>query len=367
MSVDPVTSLLRCPVTGENLRWMDDASREKANRHIAAGELKHLDGSAVAKSLDRAVVNDQGTLAYRWDSGIFALLADLAIALTQDATPGYTASEEKKAAQAFYNEFGWQKSGDLFKDTERFEDTRPVSADYIHRCHVRVGRHLPKQGAYLLDVASGPVQFPEYEAYSQNFEKRVCVDLSLAALRAAQEKLGKRAIYLLGDITRLPIRDDACDAGISLHTIYHVPADEQRKAFHELRRAVRSDGPALVVYNWGHHCFMMEVAMLPFKLIKWPGQLVRRLTKGRKKRKNAKGGLYYHPHPPAWVRAELTDLRPEFRAWRSVSVPWLRKYVQPWLLGRLLLRMVFRAEETCPNLAGRFGQYPLIVLSKPKR
>ena len=40
----------------------------------------------------------------------------------------------------------------------------------------------------MLDMASGPIQYPEYLVYSSNFKKRYCVDLSKNALEAAKKK-----------------------------------------------------------------------------------------------------------------------------------------------------------------------------------
>ena len=39
------------------------------------------------------------------------------------------------------------------------------------------------------------------------------------------------SILDLADVTNLPLKNDIVDAVVSLHTIYHVPKDEQRKAF----------------------------------------------------------------------------------------------------------------------------------------
>ena len=54
----------------------------------------------------------------------------------------------------FYNEIGWQMEDDGVYQNARYEDLRPVSADYIHKCHMRVKRHLAPAGKYLLDGGS---------------------------------------------------------------------------------------------------------------------------------------------------------------------------------------------------------------------
>lgn len=42
----------------------------------------------------------------------------------------------------FYDEIGWQMETDGIYQNARYEDLRPVSAEYIHKCHMRVKRYL---------------------------------------------------------------------------------------------------------------------------------------------------------------------------------------------------------------------------------
>ena len=162
----------------------------------------------------------------------------------------------------FYDEVGWhsmEDDTDLYEDTNRFEDLRPVSQNYVHRCHMRVTHHIPPGGQYLLDVASGPVPFPEYVTYSEGYECRICVDISIRALQAAKKKLGNKGIYIKADITQLPLKSESVDAFVSLHTVYHVPKDSQILAFQELERVLKPQRSGVVVYTWGWHCRVMGV------------------------------------------------------------------------------------------------------------
>ncbi len=62
----------------------------------------------------------------------------------------------------------------------------PVARDYIHRCHLRVNRYIASHGDFLLDAGSGPVQWPEYLTYSEGYRFRVCLDISITALKEAR-------------------------------------------------------------------------------------------------------------------------------------------------------------------------------------
>jgi ubiquinone/menaquinone biosynthesis C-methylase UbiE len=249
----------------------------------------------------------------------------------------------------YYDEIGWIPNKDgIIEDVVRFDDLRPVSRGYIHRCHLRVGKHIPGRGKYLLDVASGPVLYPEYVAYSEDYDNRICVDISIAALRAAKGKLGDKGIYILGDITNLPLKNASVDAFVSLHTIYHVPEEKQAAAFKELERVLKNGSTGVMVYSWGDHCLTMGFLttvysalrrllkiVLPAFLVDWlRGGVSRAQTQANTAATNKEPQLYNHPHDYNWFQREIASRADwDVRVWRSVSVQFLRQYVHAKLLG----------------------------------
>ena len=60
-----------------------------------------------------------------------------------------SASDLKQQVGKFYDQVGWQIEADGFYQNARYEDLRPVSAEYIHKCHMRVKRHLAPTGCLL--------------------------------------------------------------------------------------------------------------------------------------------------------------------------------------------------------------------------
>lgn len=269
----------------------------------------------------------------------------------------------KADVRAFYDRLGWSERCDAcFEDAARFEDLRPVSAEYLRHCHRRVGRHL-EGGALLLDAASGPIQFDEYLEYGAAFARRVCVDLSLVALRRARQRLGTRGLYVVADITRLPFRADAFDGVISISTIYHVPANEQETAFLELHRVLQSGRRGVVVYSWGRHArLMVAFDALPAKLAAmWRA----RHTHASGSNGGGEPALYFHTFGPGWMARHVGGAIPiEIRVWRALSVPFMRRFIPDHRLGRVFLRWIVAFEERFPHFAGTWGQYPLIVIHK---
>ena len=66
-------------------------------------------------------------------------------------------SEIKQEVREFYNQVGWQEVSDGIYQNAAHEDLRPVSRDYIHKCHMRILRHIKPGGKLLLDYHASRV------------------------------------------------------------------------------------------------------------------------------------------------------------------------------------------------------------------
>ncbi len=283
-------------------------------------------------------------------------------------------AEIKQQVREFYDQVGWQQVGEGVYQNARYEDLRPVSREYIHRCHLRVGRFLKPAGRYLLDAGSGPVQYPEYLTYSQGFTFRVCADLSIVALQEARKRLGERGLYVVADVAHLPFRPGAFESVVSLHTLHHLPPEDHAQAYAELYRALAPGCPAVIVNGWTNSPLMARLGGLV--------RLAERLTAaGRRiggqappeapsqpaadRAPKQVTGTFIQKYDPAWLAETLGDKMPyEIRCWRSVSVRFLRAVIHPQTAGRFWLKILFRLEERFPGWMGRNGQYPLIVIRK---
>lgn len=285
-------------------------------------------------------------------------------------------AQVKQKVREFYDQVGWQTVGDGLYQNARYEDLRPVSREYIHRCHMRINRHIARQGNLFLDAGSGPVQYPEYLTYSQGYRYRVCADISILALREARKRLGEQGLYVVADVANLPFRPDVFDGVVSLHTLHHLPLGEQKKAYYELYRVLNPGRSLAVVNGWTDSPLMRRLGWL-VRLMEKTGQWVAHL-RGREKPLQVNGGeaaanpkstptgTFVEKLDAVWLRRELADLQPQIWVWRSVSVRFLRAVIHRVLAGRLWLRLLYALEERFPHYFGEKGQYPLIVIHKPK-
>lgn len=281
----------------------------------------------------------------------------------------------KDAVRSFYNEIGWQRIQEGMYQNATYEDLRPVSQEYIHRCHLRVLRHLKPEGRFLLDAGSGPIQYPEYLEYSRNYARRVCVDLSEVALREARQRIGGHGLFVVADIANMPFRDRCFDGIVSLHTIHHLPDDEHVKAFREMYRVLAPGAQAVIVDGWRNPLLMRFFKPL-IQGYHWVLKKRRRKssepeTLGAQSERTAASklavarGTFVRKYNAAWLKREVGRWMPvAIFCWRSVSVQFLRAIIHPQFGGRWILRLIYWLEERFPHFLGEIGQYPLIVVRR---
>ncbi len=280
----------------------------------------------------------------------------------------------KQKVRKFYDAIGWSKEDSGFYQNARYEDLRPVSAEYIHNCHMRITPYFAEGGKFILDVGCGPIQYPEYLTYSEHFERRVCADISITALKEARKRIGEHGFFIVCDAANLPFKGECMDAMVSLHTFHHLDLKEQKKAWLETWRVLKHGTTAVVVNGWTESK-MMKAWQGRVEAAEKAGHFIAKLRgKESWKKKEVKTslkkdtGTFVRKMDADWIRRELSDLdggnvKIDIRCWRSVSVRWLRALIHP-PYGKAVLRRLFAKEEKNPNYYGEYGQYPMIVLKK---
>jgi SAM-dependent methyltransferase len=288
-----------------------------------------------------------------------------------------TPTDVKQQVREFYDQVGWQEIGEGLYQNTHYEDLRPVSAEYIHRCHLRVSRHLHSSGRFLLDAGSGPIQYPQYLEYSRRYNYRVCADISTTALQEARKRIGSHGLFVVADVAYLPFKKDVFDGVVSLHTIHHLPEEQHQQAYTELYRVLAAERTAAVVNGWPSSRLMSAfepLMRLSRRLRSFTARLrgePRAPRKPQKSKVDTDGtlkGTFTNRHDYRWVQTVIAAEMPlEIFVWRSVSVRFLRTLIHPWLGGRLWLRLLYWLEERNPHYFGEVGQYPLIVIRKEQQ
>jgi len=273
------------------------------------------------------------------------------------------AENTKQQVREFYDQIGWSQVGDGLYQNARYEDLRPVSREYVHKCHMRVKRHLAPSGEILLDAGSGPVQWPEYLTYSENYKYRLCADISITALKEARNRLGEKGLFVVADIANLPFKPEVFDGVVSMHTIHHLPLTEHKRAYMELTRVLKQGKSGAIINGW-HNPLLMKLAEPLISL----GRLLTGRSAKKKKdwsSEEDQSGTFVEKMTPHWLKNELRDVvKFEIYPWRSLSPRFMRWFVRPQFGGKAYLRLVYWLEEIFPRFFGENGQYPLIVIKK---
>jgi ubiquinone/menaquinone biosynthesis C-methylase UbiE len=269
----------------------------------------------------------------------------------------------KQQVREFYDQIGWSQVGEGLYQNARYEDLRPVSQEYIHRCHMRVKQHLAPRGDILLDAGSGPVQWPDYLSYSEQYRYRLCADISMTALKEARTRLGDTGLFVVADIASLPFKPEVFDGIVSMHTIHHLSLSEHQRAYQELNRVLKVGKSAVVVNGW-HNPLLMRMAEPFIGLGRW---ITGRSAKRKKDwlAEDDQAGTFVEKMTPRWLKNELQGaVKFDVYPWRSLSPRFMRWFVRPQFGGKAFLRLIFWLEERFPRFFGENGQYPMIVIRK---
>ncbi len=355
--------ILRCPITGADLRELTSEEVDQINARITNGNCWKMDGSGYSDILDAGLITPDESFIYPEINGISIIMKEMALTLDKANTDSNALHDKKQLVKDFYDGKGWSKNEEgHYEDAVIFEDLRDVSKEYIRKCHERLGRYIPESGKFMLDAASGPIQFDEYLQYSENYDYRICVDLSFQALSEARKKLGDRGIYLLCDMTNLPIKDGVIDGFLSINTIYHIPKEEQLNAIRELYRVLKPQGKGAVVYEWYKYSSWMNFWLLPVRGFNYFRNKIEKLTPSVK---GSGSGLYYFVYPYEYLRENL-GIPFKVAVWRTVSVDWMKLYIHDNLMGKKILSWLWKNEEKDPERFGMKGEYPILAFEKEK-
>lgn len=351
-------SILMCPITGENLVLI---SKEEITTFISKTDFGYIQSDDIKEGF----INESRTYFYPVFEDIILLLPVYALYIGTGTDTRSRMNRDRERVFNYYNELKYSKVGDnvVYEDTPRWIDFRDVSSDYIHNSLKRAMPYLTPGGKYMLDIASGPIGLEEYINLSEDFEIRICADISVNALMRAKANYKERkAVFICADICNIPLKDNVCNSVLCQHTLYHIPKDEQKKAVEEMYRATKPGGNLVIVYSWFYRSWFMNVSLFPVQLYRvarhFAGKVYVRLFKSRPR-------LYFFPHSMRWFRTSfLFSDRIEFYSWRSINKYFLKIFIHERLGGRRILQWLQRSEERHPKLWARVGEYPIIRVTK---
>ena len=252
-----------------------------------------------------------------------------------------------KEVNKFYNQSGWKLKNNVTTDANLFEDLRLSSKEYIKKCRLKLMNHIPKRGVNILDFASGPIQYKEYLKYSKNYNFRHCVDFSREAINQAKKKLKSKGKFYCNDFFKVRFKKNFFDCSISLHTIYHIHKNNQKKAVLKLLKITKKNCPVIIVYSN-------------------PDTIINRFKKIIKYRNTQKQKIYFFCHSKKWWNQfnNIADIK--FHCWRSFSAQHQKMIFPDNFFGKYMFKLLFFFEKKFNNFFVNNFQYYYVVLKKKK-
>ena len=185
---------------------------------------------------------------------------------------------------------------------------------------------------FLLDVACGANPF------NSKAKKQLCIDFSITAIEEAK-KNKPGGLFVLGDITSLPLKDNSVTDTVSMHTIYHVDKDKQTSAIEEIKRVTKNK--CYVVYNAGKHAKLVNILTLPLQLWNWSEKRIN---------PNSKRRVYFYAHSYKWL-----EQFGEIKTYRFLNENGIKLYSKLlWLVSKIEMRLP------------KHSYHPLLVIDKNK-
>tara|TARA_B100000795_G_scaffold128200_1_gene95525 strand:+ start:285 stop:1082 length:798 start_codon:yes stop_codon:yes gene_type:complete len=258
--------------------------------------------------------------------------------------------EIEKSVSTYFNNGGWKNIDGDTKDAVLYDDLRDSAKDYVKNTRLRVLEHIDCKGDFILDMASGPIQFKEYLEYSKNFKKRYCVDLSSDALKEAKKKIGSHGVFFNESFFDINFKKDFFDCSLSLHTIYHIKKELQEEAVRKLISITKPGRKIIIIYA------------NPLAIDSLLSRTYKKLFKNKKNAQTPV--LYFHAFPLRWWNRFEDEALIKLYPWRSFSATAQKALFPNNKLGSKMFSLLFSLENKFPKFFVRFFQYPMIILEK---
>ena len=245
----------------------------------------------------------------------------------------------------FYNTSGWKEKNNISKDAELFEDLRKNSENYVSNCRKRILKYIPNKGQHILDFASGPLQYKEYLEYSKNYKFRHCVDFSKDAIKSAKKKLKKKGKYYCANFFKINFKKNFFDCILSIHTIYHIRKDKQKKAVLKLIKITKKESPIIIIYSN-------------------PNTIISKIKKIFNIKPKKKQNLYFFCHEINWWLQFNKHATVNFYPWRSFASDHQKRIFFDNFIGKSMFKILFFLEDIFQNFFVKNFQYYTVVLKK---
>jgi SAM-dependent methyltransferase len=111
--------------------------------------------------------------------------------------------------------------------------------------HIVLRGLLPVSGRRLIDIGCGYGRLAD--CYLDRYDQVIMFDGSISLLRQAREYFGGKAVYVAGNLNRLPFRSASFDSAVMVRVFHHIM--ESEAFLKEINRILSGSGLAIITYN----------------------------------------------------------------------------------------------------------------------
>lgn len=251
--------------------------------------------------------------------------------------------------QQYRDHEGWTyDENGILKDTRNWSQLSAAHRAYATRRGDKIAELFKPPLRVFLNCASGPFT-ANAMAYSKNYSRCICVDISVRALSLCRQKLGERGMYLCSSMVRLSLPDGVSDGTLCEHALYHVDKADQETAVRELIRVTKLGKPLVVIYS-----NPLSPLNILEGLYRW----------SRLNKLHGGGKLYLFRYRPKWWRRFEDSCEVEIGAFDPISARQAKLLLPTAALSRWFFRCCGWLEQRHPRVATHLWSYPVIVLKK---
>lgn len=276
--------------------------------------------------------------------------------MDQTSTPHPDTDRTERSVQSYYNKYGWVEQADGARGEDvRFRDRSRAHSDYELSADARLQQLLEGYSGSLLIGGAGDMP-AGHQQIARGFESLHLLDISEKALDVARSKLGAGPEYLHGSLLAIPLPDNAVNAALAAHVLYHIDGSRQATAVREIIRVLKPGGRAIVPY------------FNPRSVFYFSARMARRMFPLKKPL-----GFDADPTvPPLYFKAFKLGWWDQFKDSCEVSLkPGLitggadaRAILRSEPLARAFFGFAERFERQAPAIAVRVWSYPFVVLDR---
>lgn len=239
------SSFFICPISDRPLRYLSENEVAVVNQKIASGQLYFYRGIQVEKEIKSGLVTENQTYMYPIVEDVVLLKKDTAItAKNRTKNPLLRVTDD--LVEEFYQEFKVLRNGSTEGSTfQKDLHSQPLSNDKL----MDLKALLPKSGECFMSAVTHYVDALHNLVFNAQFDHYLHIDFSLERLLAIRKDVKLGTIMVLCENANLPFAEDTVDALFSFDYINAYEKDDQKIAYEELKRVLKSNGASVVLYD----------------------------------------------------------------------------------------------------------------------